>query len=41
MSMIDRYKKKGGFLQLLNLLETTGGEKREKFLKMIAEENPA
>jgi hypothetical protein len=41
MSMIDRYKKKGGFIQLLNLLETTGGEKREKFLKMIADENPA
>ncbi len=41
MSMIDRYKKKGGFIQLLILLETTGGEKREKFLKMIADENPA
>lgn len=41
MSMIDRYKKKGGFVQLLNLLETTGTEKREKFLKMIADENPA
>lgn len=40
MSMIDRYKKKGGFLQLLNLIETTGKEKAEKFLKMIAEENP-
>lgn len=41
MSMIDRYKKKGGFVQLLNLLETTGGEKRDKFLKMIADENAA
>jgi hypothetical protein len=41
MSMIDRYKKKGGFIQLLILLETTGAEKREKFLKMIADENPA
>lgn len=41
MSMIDRYKKKGGFIQLLILLETTGSEKREKFLKMIADENPA
>lgn len=41
MSMIDRYKKKGGFIQLLILLETTGGEKREKFLNMIAEENAA
>ena len=41
MGMLDRYKKKGGFVQLLNLLETTGTEKREKFLKMIADENPA
>lgn len=41
MSMIDRYKKKGGFVQLLNLMETTGKEKQEKFLKMIADENPA
>lgn len=40
MSMIERYKKKGGFVQLLNLIETTGGEKKEKFLKMIKDENP-
>jgi hypothetical protein len=40
MGMIDRYKKKGGFIQLVILIETTGGEKREKFLKMIADENP-
>jgi hypothetical protein len=40
MSMIDRYRKKGGFVQLLNLIETTGKEKQEKFLKMIAEESP-
>lgn len=39
MSMIDRYKKPGGFVQLLNLLETTGKEKQEKFLKMISDEN--
>jgi len=38
--MIDRYKKKGGFVQLLNLIETTGKEKAERFLKMIAEESP-
>lgn len=40
MSMIDRYRKKGGFLQLLNVIETTGKEKQEKFLKMIGEESP-
>lgn len=40
MSMIDRYKKKGGFVQLLNLIETMGKEKQEKFLKMIADETP-
>lgn len=40
MSMIDRYQKKGGFVQLLNLLETTGKEKQEKFLKLIGEESP-
>jgi len=38
--MIDRYKKKGGFVQLVILIETTGPDKREKFLKMIADENP-
>ncbi len=41
MSMIDRYKKKGGFVQLLNLIETTGKDKQEKFLKLIADENPS
>lgn len=40
MSMLSRYKKKGGFTQLLNLIETSGGEKREKFLKLIEEEDP-
>lgn len=41
MSMIDRYKKKGGFGQLLNLMETCGTQKQEKFLKMIEEEDVA
>jgi hypothetical protein len=41
MSMIDRYKKKGGFVQLLNLIETTGKDKQDKFMKLIADENPA
>jgi len=40
MSMIDRYRKKGGFVQLLNLIETTGKDKQEKFLKMIGDESP-
>ncbi len=40
MGMIDRYKKTGGFLQLVQLIETTGSPKREQFLKMIADENP-
>ncbi len=39
MSMIDRYKKKGGFIQLLNLMETCGTQKQEKFLKMIEDED--
>jgi hypothetical protein len=39
MSMISRYKKKGGFLQLLNLMETSGAAKQEKFLKLIEEED--
>lgn len=40
MSMIERYKKKGGFVQLLTLIETSGKEKQEKFLKLIADESP-
>lgn len=39
MGMLDRYKKAGGFVQLLKLLETFGPQKQEKFLKMIEEEN--
>jgi flagellar motor switch protein FliG len=41
MSMIDRYRKPGGFIQLLNLIETTGKDKQDKFLKMIQDESPA
>jgi hypothetical protein len=40
MSLLERYKKSGGFLQLLNLLETCSQQKRDKFLSMIKEENP-
>lgn len=41
MGMLDRYKKKGGFSQLLQLLETSPVAKREQFLTLIAEESPA
>jgi hypothetical protein len=40
MGMIDRYKKRGGFIQLVNLLETMGTEKREKYMGLIAAEEP-
>lgn len=40
MSMVIRYKKKGGFLQLLQVIETCNFKKQENFLKMIQEESP-
>lgn len=40
MSMLARYKKPGGFLQLLSLIESFGGQKREKFMEMINAEDP-
>lgn len=40
MGMIDRYKKPGGFVQLLTLLETCGAQKQTKFLEIIKNENP-
>lgn len=39
MGMLDRYKKKGGFGQLLILIETSGKTKQEQFLSLIAAEN--
>lgn len=39
MGMLDRYKKKGGFVQLLNLLETASKSKQEQFLTLISQEN--
>ncbi len=39
MGMIERYRKRGGFLQLLVLLEATPPLKQEKFLSLIAEED--
>ncbi|MBX2988824.1 MAG: hypothetical protein KF802_13115 [Bdellovibrionaceae bacterium] len=40
MGMLDRYKKKGGFVQLLTLIETSGKQKQDQFLSLIAQENP-
>jgi len=37
--MLDRYKKKGGFFQLLQLLETSNAKKQEQFLGLIGAEN--
>lgn len=39
MGMLDRYKKKGGFVQLLQLIETSGKQKQEQFLGLIAQES--
>ena len=40
MGMLDRYKKKGGFVQLLQLIETSGKQKQEQFLGIVAQESP-
>jgi FliG C-terminal domain len=40
MSMVDRYKKTGGFLQLVQVIETCGTKKREQFMNIITEESP-
>lgn len=39
MAMLIRYKKKGGFFQLVQLIETSQEKKREQFLNLIKEEN--
>lgn len=39
MSMLIRYKKNGGFVQLVKLLEGFGKEKREKFLDLVKKED--
>ncbi len=41
MGMLDRYKKKSGFAQLLTLIETSVGKKQEQFLGLINQESPA
>jgi hypothetical protein len=40
MSSLQRYKKSGGFFQLLSLIETFGPDKKKKFLEMIESESP-
>lgn len=40
MGMLNRYKKPGGFVQLLRLIETFGPQKREKFMGLIEAEDP-
>jgi hypothetical protein len=40
MSMVDRYKKSGGFIQLLQVIEICGLKKREQFMSIITEESP-
>lgn len=39
MSSLQRYKKSGGFIQLLSLIETFGAEKKKKFIEMVEAES--
>lgn len=39
MSMISRYKRPGGFVQLLSLIETSSAAKKEKFLEIVRSES--
>jgi hypothetical protein len=39
MSVLDRYRKAGGFKTLLQVVETTGPSKQEKFLELIRAED--
>lgn len=41
MSMLDRYRKTGGFYQLVSLVETCAPAKQEKFIELIRAESPA
>lgn len=41
MSMLTRYKRAGGFKQILQLIETSGKLKQDKFLTIIREEEAA
>lgn len=39
--MVDRYKKSGGFVQLLQIIETCGPKKYDQFMGIITEEDPS
>ena len=41
MSSLQRYRKPGGFVQLVSLIETFGPQKRDKFIEMIEGESLA
>lgn len=40
MGMLSRYQKAGGFIQLLQLIETCGKTKQDNFLQIIEKEDP-
>ncbi|MFZ3228731.1 MAG: FliG C-terminal domain-containing protein [Pseudobdellovibrio sp.] len=40
MTMVARYKKNGGFVQLLQVMETCGPRKYEQFISIISSEDP-
>lgn len=40
MGMVDRYKKSGGFVQLVQVIETCNPKKREQFMTIIIDESP-
>lgn len=41
MGMLDRYKKKSGFVQLITLIETSSKQKQDQFLTLIGQEDSA
>lgn len=38
--MLNRFRKPGGFIQLLQLIESCDGEKQKNLIKLIASEDP-
>lgn len=38
--MVDRYKKSGGFVQLIQVIETCNQKKRDQFMNIITDESP-
>ncbi len=41
MGMLDRYRKKGGFRQLLQLIETCTSSKQTQFMDIVKKEDPS